>query len=195
MESIKATINQQKIENEKQKNQSLSTSVSCKGKRGGYRPGSGMKKGMHTKKVLEEKEALLYIRNRVLKSIEPIVSSQMNLAQGVQFLFKIETKNVKEGKTWVRKRSKPILITSEEEIARYLAGDFEDSKDEYYFMTAQKPDNKALDSLLDRVFGKASQRILLDPESQLTINYTNDERNKITKSLEAIIQSIGRSKK
>ena len=53
---------------------------------------------------------------------------------------------------------KPILITSQEEIERYLAGDYDESE-EYYYITTEKPDNKAIDSLLDRTFGKAQQSV------------------------------------
>ncbi len=127
---------------------------------GGKRDNSGRPLGSQNKATKEKKEAEEYFRARVIKGIEKIINSQMGLAQGVQMLFKIETRKGK-GKT---ERSKPILITNQEEITRYLSGETEDddSDDSYYFMTTKVPDNKALDSLLDRVFGRARQNIGID---------------------------------
>lgn len=137
---------------------------------GGKRKGAGMPKGMKTKKTMEKIEAETYFRQRVLDSIEGLVDSQMNLAKGCQYLFKIKKVYVeKEDKFVVPKGAKPEIVKSSEEIAQYLAGDFDDRDEcDYYFMTTEKPDNRALDSLVDRVFGKAKQNISI--EGNLTIS-------------------------
>ena len=64
------------------------------------------------------------------------------------------------------KRSKPFVITDQKTIEAYLAGELGDEKNEYYFIATHKPDNKALDSLFDRVFGKATTPIDLDPKER-----------------------------
>jgi len=154
---------------------------------GGKRPGAGMPKGMKTKKTRERVEAENYFKQRVLDSIEKIVDSQMNLARGCQYLFKIKKIYVeKEDKYVVPKGAKPEIVKDEKEIASFLAGEFDDREEcDYYFMTTEKPDNKALDSLVDRVFGKAKQNIAV--EGTLTIsgllnklrnNYVGDEDNR-----------------
>jgi len=137
---------------------------------GGKRKGAGMPKGMKTKKTMEKIEAETYFRQRVLDSIEKIVDSQMNLARGCQYLFKIKKIYVeKEDKYVVPKGAKPEIVKSQTEIASFLAGEFDDRDEcDYYFMTTEKPDNKALDSLVDRVFGKARQNISI--EGNLTIS-------------------------
>ena len=69
-------------------------------------------------------------------------------------LFKIH-KSEDKGK---EVKSKPELVTNQTEIEEYLAGEYEDG-DDYYFITTTTPDNRALDSLIDRVFGKAQQKV------------------------------------
>ena len=131
---------------------------------GGKRPGAGMPLGMKTKKVREKIEAETYFKERVINSIEGLVNSQMNLAKGVQFLYKIHHEKDKNG---VEHNSKPELVTSQVEIENYLADDYDEDCN-YYFITTEKPDNKALDSLVDRVFGKAKQNISV--EGNMTIS-------------------------
>jgi hypothetical protein len=121
--------------------------------KGGARPGAGRKKGGMNKATLERKIVEEEIRQRVLKSTDKLLDSQMNLAQGCSYLYMVET--IMEGKRSTRK--KPVLITSPWLIEQYLAGELDDEEKEYYYMTTERPNNQALDSLLDRTFGKALQ--------------------------------------
>ena len=103
------------------------------------------------------------MRQRVIRSKDALMNSQMNLASGCQLLFKIETVKYKDKDgNWKEEKKKPKIVESQEEIEDYLAGDYEDEKDVYYFITTKVPDNKAIDSLFDRTFGKARQNIGLD---------------------------------
>lgn len=127
---------------------------------GGYRPGAGRKKGSKGKTTIEKKIIEDELKQRVLRSAQVLLSSQMNLAQGVQMLYCIKTD--KKGN-----RSKPELITDQGTIESYLDGELDYNEDgKYYFITTERPDNRALDSLFDRVFGKATQPIDLDPKDQ-----------------------------
>ena len=123
-----------------------------KPKWGGKRENSGRAKGSLNTKTKEQKIIEEEFRQRVLNSMESLVNSQMNLAKGCQILFKISTSKDKDGKVV---RSKPEIVKDQFEIEAYLAGDYDDSDKEYYFLTTEKPDNRALDSLIDRVFGKS----------------------------------------
>lgn len=126
-----------------------------KKKHGGARKRAGRKPGGMNRKTLEEKIVMEEIRQRVLHAKDSLINSQMNLAHGVSFLYRIDKETDKKGNT---RNSKPILVTSQAEIEAYLAGEYEDAEETYYYITTEKPDNKALDSLLDRTFGKAIQR-------------------------------------
>jgi hypothetical protein len=119
---------------------------------GGKREGAGRPKGSKDPETIEKEKVLAEIKSRIAKSANKLLSSQMNLAQGVQMLYCITTneKGV---------RSKPELITDQFTIEKYLAGELEGNDKEYYFITTERPDNRALDSLFDRAFGKAQNSI------------------------------------
>lgn len=136
---------------------------------GGKREGAGRKEGSISKKTKEQNIVEEEFRQRVLKSMEELMNSQMNLAQGCQMLFRIEVTKDKSGK---ETRSKPELVTSQTTIEEYLAGELED-EDDYYFITTNKPDNKALDSLIDRVFGKAHQSLKVDGNLGINVLFDN----------------------
>lgn len=123
--------------------------------RGGKRPGAGRRPGSKGKKTLEKELELQYIKDRVTAAKKKIVDAQISLAQGVSFLFRIDKVRKKNGDIAFEK--KPVLVTNEEEIEGYLAGDFEEDDDSYYYITAIKPENAAIDSLLDRTIGKPKQ--------------------------------------
>lgn len=113
----------------------------------------GRPEGSQNKATLEKKLVEEEMKQRVLRSADQLMNAQMNLAQGVQMLFKIVKDE--DGK----KVGKPELVTDQIEIEEYLAGEYEGGDTDYYFMTTERPDNKALDSLFDRTLGKAVQRV------------------------------------
>lgn len=122
---------------------------------GGKREGAGRKEGSQNKATKEQRMVEQEMKERVVRSAQQLLNSQMNLAQGCQYLYKIGYELDEKGN---KRKTKPELITSQGVIESYLAGEYEDSE-EFYFITADKPDNKALDSLFDRVFGKAITHI------------------------------------
>jgi len=140
------------------------------GKNGGARPGAGRKKGGENKKTKDDKVVQEAFRQRVLKSMGSLIDSQMALAKGVQMLFRIKTVRFIDPKSGVKKveKKKPELVEDSTTIADYLAGDYDDDDDVYYFMTTAKPDNKALDSLIDRVFGKATNNLKVDGDIKMS---------------------------
>ena len=119
---------------------------------GGEREGAGRPPGKENEATMTKRLVKKALEKRILNSADDLINSQMNLAKGVQMLYKIEKD--KDGKN-----KKPELVIMQEEIEAYLAGECEG---DYYFITTERPDNKALDSLLDRTFGKARQNVGLD---------------------------------
>jgi hypothetical protein len=118
---------------------------------GGYRPGSGRPKGTHMPHTLEKKRVEAEMRNRILANATKITNRMLQLAEGCSYLYKYTLD--KNGN-----KKKAELVTDEEEIKAYLDGDVKDNE-EYHFITTDKPDFKALESMLDRVFGKATQKV------------------------------------
>jgi hypothetical protein len=134
---------------------------------GGARENAGRKKGSENEETKKKKVAKKEMIERIIRSKDALLNAQLNLAQGVQMLFKIEKEITEEGK---ERKSKPILVTNQEEIEDYLAGEYEEGKD-YYFITTERPDNKALDSLFDRAFDKSKQPLVGGDEDDKPIEF------------------------
>lgn len=121
------------------------------------RRNNGKKKGTLSKKTIEQKIAFEELRQTVLRSQRSLIASQLGLAKGLLVVMKL-TKGSK----------KPIQVSDKEEIIDFMEKQQNgmyvdnDNGNEYFFLAAKEPDNKALDSLLDRVHGKARQNFGLD---------------------------------
>ena len=132
-----------------------------KPKKGGARPGSGRKKGKLSQVSIDRLVAEKEMKQRILQNLHPLLNAQLNVARGATYMYKIVESG--EGKN---KKREHILVTDPSEIKDILdetdgaCGASEDG--EYYYMTTKAPDNRALDSLLDRAFGRARQNIGLD---------------------------------
>jgi hypothetical protein len=50
------------------------------------------------------------------------------------------------------------------QITRFLDGKYSEDTHQYYMLTVEKPDARAIDSLLDRAFGKAPQSLEIKDE-------------------------------
>lgn len=133
--------------------------------RGGKRPGAGRKGGQKNKKTLEREAVMEAMKQRTMKLAQKLMDKQLILASGQQFLYKIEKEIIKGPKGGISYKSKrPELVTSELEIRSYLEnlvdkanGDIEDDQNPgatYYFLTSKEPNGPAIDSMLDRTFGR-----------------------------------------
>lgn len=123
--------------------------------RGGKRPNAGRKKGSKDQSTIEKERVLAEYRNKIMKHADILFRNQMHLAQGVSYLYK-----------WVKGKQKPVLVEDPKEIEQYVLTEMgktikkDDKIDKdatYYFISTERPDNRAIDSMLDRTFGKASQ--------------------------------------
>ena len=93
---------------------------------------------------------------RVREAINPLFESQMTIARGCTYLY------------YLTKSSKlPQIVTDPLKIALFLKGELKPGKGEYYYITTERPDNKAIDSLLDRTFGKAPQAVELQAQIKI----------------------------
>lgn len=140
----------------------------------------GRPKGRKNQATLEKEAILREYRQKVLQAADILFGSQLHLARGVTYLYKIEKElqiGPKGGKKYVK--SKPKLVTEQWEIESYLMGNIvdgdvgndQDPDATYYFLTTEKPDNRAIDSMLDRTFGRATQPLSSDPENPLVITF------------------------
>jgi hypothetical protein len=132
---------------------SESLNPNSKGKgRGGARAGAGRPKGKMEPQTIAKMAAKKAFEERVAKNAEMLFNAQISLAIGTQMLIK----KVKHANgSW----SKFAVVDDPEEIINYLNGAYKGSADVYHQITIDKPDSRAIDSLLDRSFGKAAQSL------------------------------------
>lgn len=118
--------------------------------RGGRRKGSGRPKGS----ISEEKRQLLETerayKKRAAGVADKLLNAQLALALGEINLF---VKTVRGNKTIT------TMVDDIETVKQYLSGELEDSDNEYYYLATKNPDGKAIDSILDRTYGKARQSV------------------------------------
>lgn len=137
------------------------------GKLGGRPPGS------KSPATIDRDEAIRQFRERVSKNASTLFDLQMGLAKGAQYLLRIDKEWVKTGtkrdgqENGFWRNLKPVRVENPEEMRQYLEdefcnGDAEDDQDPsaaYYFLVAKDPSNQAIDSMLDRTFGRAKSEL------------------------------------
>lgn len=134
---------------------------------------AGRKPGSKNKENVERDAAIKAFRQRVSNHADKLWEYQHSLARGAQYLFRIDKEFVKTGvdkggqpKGYYRNK-KPVRVEDPEEMRQYLEdeivnGDVASEYDEaasYYFLVARDPNNQAIDSMLDRTFGRAKTEL------------------------------------
>lgn len=133
------------------------------GKKGG-RP-----KGSKAAKTLERDRVMEAYRQRVHGMADSLLNSQVSLAVGQQFLYRIETD--KDGK-----KSKPILVTDPEEITAFLDWEYGDGENvntegEYYYISTKEPDNAAIEGILNRAWGRPKETVEVQGDFTLKVDF------------------------
>lgn len=99
-------------------------------------------------------------RKRVCDQAQRLLDAEMTVAMGCSYLFR-KPKEAPKGK-----ERKVERVTDPETIAQYLNGELE-GDDDYYFITAEKPDTMTIRGMFDRTFDKPGQRVAVtDGEGQ-----------------------------
>jgi predicted transcriptional regulator YdeE len=153
-----------------EKTEKTEKSPIVRGKNGGKRPGAGMPKGKKTAKTIKLMSELEKYRARVTRYLPSLFVRQLSNAQGIQYYFRKEEDE--NGRITYTK----VVDLDEIEMCLEEIGEASGAvQGGYYIYTVEKPDNKAIDSMLDRTFGK--------PTQTLDINHSNikevlDEQDK-----------------
>lgn len=124
----------------------------------GHKKGGGIKKGGKWKKTKKTEEALELYRQEMLKKLQPIVTSQQQLATGLFVVLR--RKLVKKGKGKYQRlvrEGELEQVKNPQEIKRLLNSDGQ-GKD-WYIITAKEPNIPAIKDILDRVFGKPQETV------------------------------------
>jgi hypothetical protein len=179
---------------DKLKNKSIPKPV-----KGGKRPNSGRKKGGKNKATLEKKIVLKKLTQTIMRRWGGLINSQFILANGYMKVFRIDTEIDSKGN---KKKLRPVLVTDEEEITDAIDWEFGEGENpntdtEYYFVASTPPDNNAIRDLLDRAFGKATQTLALDEESEpltkLTIKFVHPKNGTANRSNDSAGADAGAS--
>lgn len=132
--------------------------------RGGKRPGAGRKPGTFNKSKLERMAVVNAFNQRILDQADALFNAQLTLAVGSVMVYRVEESQGSKG----QQKREHILVTSREEIREVLDG-IESGcgtvGDSYYFVTSVAPDNRALDSLLNRGLGKPVETHIVDQKA------------------------------
>lgn len=127
---------------------------------GGKRPGAGRKKGTKNAATLEREAVLAVYRQRIMVAADTLFHSQLSIARGTHSVYRIDRHG--KGSTL---RIEHILLEDPREIADALdiLANGDPNGDEegggFYYITIKQPENRAIDSMLDRALGKVSQNL------------------------------------
>lgn len=131
---------------------------------GGKRPGAGRPPGSPNKATLDIKESKKRMIERIRANTDKLINAQLNLAIGEQVLMVAHT----TGKGKERKRTHEI-VSDHDLIKQYLdwneglGAEMPGDENNFYYLTTRPANNQALDSLLNRGYGKATEKIEVDP--------------------------------
>ncbi len=126
--------------------------------RGGKRANAGAPKGTIQRRSLEKSAVARALRERTMAQADNLFNAQLAKAVGSVMVFRVDEEEIGGGKT----KRVHTHITNPDEIKRVLdenEGGAGRVGADYYFVTNIPPDNKAIDSMLDRTFGKAMQTV------------------------------------
>jgi hypothetical protein len=129
--------------------------------------GRGRPPGAKNKATLEKAAVMEAFNQRVLNQADALFNAQFKLATGSQIVFRIDVEKGKQGGI----KETHVHVTNPNEIKELLdahGGDDGAVDGNYYYFQAVPPDNKAIDSLLNRTFGKAKET--MEIETNLNIN-------------------------
>lgn len=140
------------------------TEVKPKKKKGGYMPGGGRPKGSKSKTTIQREEALELAKDIIAGRTRKLIDIQTILAMGAIKVFKSCSHYVGTGKNARKITEKPVVVTDDDEIINAIDHYFHEGESPnddltYYFVATKDPENKAIDSLLDRAYGKPKESV------------------------------------
>lgn len=121
---------------------------------GGARPGAGRPKGSMNQASKDRKAAKMAYQDRIAKVADELFNSQYTLAKGEQYLF--WKHKVGSG---AKERTIIEVVEDTETIIAYLNDELDTGDDEYYYLNTKPANGMAIDSMLDRAFGKAEAKL------------------------------------
>lgn len=142
---------------------------------GGARSNAGRPKGRRNKKTLEKAAVAEVFNQSVMRSADRLFNAQLQLSLGSMMVYRVDYIDDDKGKP----KRVHTHVTDPDEIKVLLdehdggPGEVDGS---YYFFTDVPPDNRALDSMLNRGLGKPveKQEIVNTAEVEKAVYAFND---------------------
>lgn len=130
---------------------------------GGARPGAGRPKGSMNPASKERAAAKKEFQDRVAQNVDRLFNAQFNLATGEQYLMW-------RHKVGMGVKEKTIVeVIDDPEVIKQFINEELDNPDDYYFISTKPANNSAVDSMLDRAFGKADSKIENTGDQTITV--------------------------
>jgi hypothetical protein len=120
--------------------------------KGGARVGAGRKPGKKEKHTIEKEKARVLWEKEMLKQMRPILQAQLVLARGSVIMM--QRRMIKGKRVGDFER-----VENESEIARLLNSDCQN--DDFYILAPKDPNGKAIQDIMDRLFGKPKETMEL----------------------------------
>lgn len=128
----------------------------------------GRPPGKKNPATIERAAAREQYRQLVLQRLKPLFDHQWSLVRGISYMYRIE-----ERKGGAREH---VIVTDPDEIGDILSqmddGEPGVYNDQYYYITVRPPDNKSIDSMLDRAIDKPTQPLANDENKPFIIQFS-----------------------
>lgn len=131
---------------------------------GGARPGAGRPKGSMNAETKERVAIKAAFQDRVAQNADRLFNAQFNLATGEQYLMWRHKVGV-----GVKERTVTEVIQDPEIIKAYLDDTLDEGDGEFYFISTKPANGMAIDSMLDRAFGKADSKVENSGEQKIIV--------------------------
>lgn len=143
--------------------------------KGGKRSGAGRPKGKPTKATLERQAVLRAVNQRIMAKADALFNAQLMLAVGSMRVFRVDEVEGENGKT----KREHVHVTDPDEIKALL--DEHDGlngvvEGVYYYFTDISPDNKAIEAMMNRAFGKPVESLKAEVDTRDVTNHSHEER-------------------
>lgn len=125
---------------------------------------AGRKKGSKNLKTIEKEKAYEDHQQAILGELIELRSAHFSVAKGTTIVLAKDFIKNKEGQ--MERLGRFIRITDPEEIEEMIAGENEEGET-YHIIATQDPNPKALEDLVNRVFGK--------PKEEIDVNFKGKE--------------------
>jgi hypothetical protein len=114
--------------------------------------------------TLTREQALLNLQEKIIARTSKLANAQSMLGLGTIRVYRIDSHYEQFGKTKKLVKHKPVIVDNDDEITAILDHEYNgagspDTETQFYFVEVQEPNNTAIDSQLNRVFGKARESI------------------------------------